>query len=359
MAITVACPNCQARLAAPDAAAGKRVKCAKCQQILVVPEAAPGFEVVEVPEITPLARPPASVRNRVIVEDEEEPIRPMARNARPADEDDDDDERPVRRRRRRDEDDDDDEDDRPRRKKKSQRSRGFLDHPAVMIVGGLLGVAVAAGVLYAVWSTQEKEQVNAGNQPAGVKDYFVVNGPRLRPGNNDANPPVEGPADWRSFSLPDTPLTVSFPVRPLPPTAPGGEQQQGGTAVVYLAAHNNMLYQVSVITPDEPPPPDVSTGTILDQLAAGMILAGGLGKETSRTSLLVGGHRGRQLVFANGDKNAVIRMTYVDGRVYILSVVSPRAFATTDPAVVPFFDSVKIADVGARAPVLSPDRFRG
>ena len=41
MSIAVVCPNCSAKLNAPDGAAGKKVKCPKCQTAMLVPEALP------------------------------------------------------------------------------------------------------------------------------------------------------------------------------------------------------------------------------------------------------------------------------------------------------------------------------
>ncbi len=53
MPIPVLCDNCQTRLNAPDAAAGKKVKCPKCQAVMAVPAAA-------APEPPPVpSRPPA------------------------------------------------------------------------------------------------------------------------------------------------------------------------------------------------------------------------------------------------------------------------------------------------------------
>ncbi|MDY3563562.1 zinc-ribbon domain-containing protein [Gemmata sp. JC673] len=65
MSIPVSCPNCSAKLNAPAAAAGKRVKCPKCQTACSVPpsafevvnDAPPAFEVVDDDASLPIARP--------------------------------------------------------------------------------------------------------------------------------------------------------------------------------------------------------------------------------------------------------------------------------------------------------------
>jgi hypothetical protein len=59
MPILVPCPNCSAKLNAPDAAAGKRVKCPKCTRVINVPAAVVEYEVVDDdPPPTPARRKP-------------------------------------------------------------------------------------------------------------------------------------------------------------------------------------------------------------------------------------------------------------------------------------------------------------
>jgi hypothetical protein len=57
MAIAVVCPQCGARLNAPDIAAGKRVKCPKCQALVNVPQTAPASSMGYV-EVVPSPAPP-------------------------------------------------------------------------------------------------------------------------------------------------------------------------------------------------------------------------------------------------------------------------------------------------------------
>ena len=44
MPITVTCPNCSAKMKAPDTTAGKKIKCPKCQAAITVPEPEADFE---------------------------------------------------------------------------------------------------------------------------------------------------------------------------------------------------------------------------------------------------------------------------------------------------------------------------
>ncbi|VTR94805.1 Uncharacterized protein OS=Fimbriimonas ginsengisoli Gsoil 348 GN=OP10G_1685 PE=4 SV=1 [Gemmata massiliana] len=50
MPIPISCPGCEARIKAPDAAAGKVVRCPKCQGRIAVPATEPAFEVVDEPD---------------------------------------------------------------------------------------------------------------------------------------------------------------------------------------------------------------------------------------------------------------------------------------------------------------------
>ncbi len=81
MAIPVVCPQCGARLNAPDIAAGKRVKCPKCQALANVPNATPASSAGYAPTVLPSAgasmrgpgTPPAP-RVAVAVEDDDEVV---------------------------------------------------------------------------------------------------------------------------------------------------------------------------------------------------------------------------------------------------------------------------------------------
>jgi hypothetical protein len=61
MAIAVVCPQCSARLNAPDIAAGKRVKCPKCQVLVNVPQAAPASSAGSVEVVSSPTYPPSRV----------------------------------------------------------------------------------------------------------------------------------------------------------------------------------------------------------------------------------------------------------------------------------------------------------
>jgi hypothetical protein len=211
-------------MSAPDAAAGKRVKCPKCQTLIDVPSADLGYEVVDAPPAAAVT--PARVG----------PARP----GRPAPADDEDD-RPARRPR---DDDEDDEDDRPRRKpaKRKGKKMDFLSSPPVLIVGGLIGCAVAAGFLYKVSQYVEREK---------EREEAALRGPVLPgPAGQPKAPPVPAtpPPGWQTFAPPGTGLTVAVPIALQPQIVP--KQPSGGKAEIWQAVHNEKVYQVNVITPE-------------------------------------------------------------------------------------------------------------
>jgi hypothetical protein len=193
MPISVVCPGCSAKLNAPDAAAGKKVKCPKCQGAIVVPAAAAQFEVVEdepaPPAKKPVAAAPARPRVKAEVEADgkEEDARPRKKPVKAAaDEDDEEDEKPrkkakvvaeddeeERKPRKKKRDEEEDEDERPRKKKKK---KGGGTSVARTVIGALVLVILlgVAGAIYYVKffsnddETASKPPENAG-PPAGPK----------------------------------------------------------------------------------------------------------------------------------------------------------------------------------------------
>ncbi len=130
MPIPVQCPDCSARLTAPDAAAGKKVKCPKCGAPIAVAPAPAGFEIVNEPAEVDPSEPAKKPEKKVARAEAEE-----------------DDERPRSRKRQKIE---NDEDDKPR-KKRDQAEPGSKKPLIFALVGvGLLlliGGVVAAVVL--------------------------------------------------------------------------------------------------------------------------------------------------------------------------------------------------------------------
>lgn len=184
MPIAVVCSGCSAKLNAPDAAAGKRVKCPKpgCGTVITVPAPAPatGFEVVDeeppapkkpAPAQAPAPKKPAVAADededdaddvpkkpakkpaRAVADDEEDD-RPTKAKKRARDDDEDDDDRPAAKKKRPAYDDEDDEDDdRPTKKKKK---KGGMS-PAVLAAIAVGALLVLGGVGYGVYALAFKK----------------------------------------------------------------------------------------------------------------------------------------------------------------------------------------------------------
>jgi hypothetical protein len=176
MPIPVECPGCGARLNAPDAGAGKKVRCPKpnCGELIPVP-AALVAEEVEVVDASP-APPPRRPSRRDDEDDrprrrrdEDEDERPRRRRDEDDDrtrgrrrDDEDDDRRPTRRRR------EEDEDDRPRRDRHPPpRRRRGLGTPAVVaiVIGSILALG---GIGYGIYAMLGGSKTPL---PPGWKEY--------------------------------------------------------------------------------------------------------------------------------------------------------------------------------------------
>jgi hypothetical protein len=172
MPIPVVCESCNAKLNAPDAAAGKSLKCPKCKGAITVPDpAAAQFEVVdEEPAAPPKAKLATPAKKKpVVVEDEDEDEKPKAKKKKPVliEEDDDEDEKPKAKKKKPvlveedddDEEDDDEEDDKPRKKKKKKKVVSAVDsgNMARTIIG-IVVLLIALGFAAYVWWDRSKEK---------------------------------------------------------------------------------------------------------------------------------------------------------------------------------------------------------
>ena len=196
MPIIVVCPKCSAKLNAPDAAAGKKVKCPKgaCGTIVSVPiPEAPAFEDAEE---APKSQSAVKKAPKASIEDDAPPKKGLKRSRQDDDEDeqpkgklkksrkdesddenedrpkskrrrDDDEEEDRPRRKRRRDDDEEDEDDRPKKKKK-KKSGGI---PPVAIVGIVVGALVVMGGvgygIYALAFSDNDSKTSSGSGGSG------------------------------------------------------------------------------------------------------------------------------------------------------------------------------------------------
>lgn len=209
----IACPNCAAKLNAPEAAAGKRVGCPRCQTPIPVPaaDADPGFEVVDEEEAAlpkPATKPAKAVPAKAVA------VKPAPRDDGEAEE------KPKARKPTRVDDDDEEDDDRPRKKKAAGKSKSKL--PFILLGCGGFAFLGIVGILvlgyYLSESTTDRNK-NGGLGPNGGQGW---NPPNAAANAKPVTPPPagRGPAGWVDFNDPKGNFTVSFPV---PPTAVDAE----------------------------------------------------------------------------------------------------------------------------------------
>jgi hypothetical protein len=188
MSISVLCPNCGAKLNAPDSTAGKKVKCPKCQTAMLVPEALleADYEVVDDPQ--PPKKPAVKAKVKADVE---------------LDEDDD---RPRKKRRQ----DDDEDDDQPRKKKRRKQDD---DEPGFFtprnIVGGVLLLILLGVAGYVFYDRYGKKKDDTASNPS-------PSNPNPQPGPGGPGPIRPGPGG---------------PIRP----GPGGPIRPGPGGTVHPA----------------------------------------------------------------------------------------------------------------------------
>jgi WD40 repeat protein len=251
MPIAVTCPGCSAKMKAPDAAAGKKVKCPKCQGVITVPGSAQ-FEVVD-EQSAPAKRPgfgggpkPTMKAAPEVVEEEEKPNPKVKdedeedekprKNSKAAVEEDEEDEKP--RKKRRDEDDkrdavdkprkkakaaaEDDEDDKPRKKtrdeddeddrptKKKKKKRSDDEGGATNMVRNVIGVVllvillgVAGYVFYDKYGkTRDEETASNPTPPSGPPGGSGSGRPSGPPGGRPGGSDMGQPGGTNAAAVP-------------------------------------------------------------------------------------------------------------------------------------------------------------
>ena len=221
MPVIVPCPKCQAKLSAPENAAGKQIRCPKCGTVTEVPTFVAAEEVPVVDAA--IAKPRPKVVPAVVEEDEPPP--PKRRAER--DEEDEDD-RPRKKNRSRD---DDDYDDRPRRGSRRQGRRGGSGGKiALYVLGGLL---LLGGIGFGIWMLVSMDGPLAHKSPVpqGWKQYTDREG------------------TFRAY-FPKEPemMTVPVPTRPIGggPIDPDVNAFRPGTAYVVFGPDSPVYIEVIV-----------------------------------------------------------------------------------------------------------------
>lgn len=321
MPIALFCGNCNAKLNAPDAAAGKKVKCPKCATILQIPlpEPEPSFEVVD---DEPAPRPITKAKPKPVVLDEgdedEPPPRKKQTTKKPA---------VVL--------DEDDGDERPRLKKGKGKSKKQAGGNKPLILGGAVAGVALIGVL--VWFFVLREPSVASNTPAPPpEDSSKAKTPRPQPGGR-VKPP---PAGWYTHT--DNGFACSLPVgtRMAPPALPPGSPEPPvwrgvGRGVGYLVQRN----AIERIAPEHRENLARNPDTGLQALATQYF---GAYKIERTVSVTVDGVPGLQLTLSRPTDTLLVRLAVDDGGAWILTCSSREALTDTDDRVKPFFDGFVI-----------------
>lgn len=176
MPVAVICGSCDAKLNAPDAAAGKTVKCPKCGVMLVIPFPEPDtdFEVIEddqpaKPRPATKAPPPAKPKSKPVVDDDDEAQPAPKKKLRPAVAEDDEDDRPAKKKGAKkpvvv------DEDDAPRPKKKGAKGKKPTANGGnlpLWIGGGVGGLAVIGLLVWLLFLRGPAADKPGANNPPG------------------------------------------------------------------------------------------------------------------------------------------------------------------------------------------------
>ena len=185
MPIAIVCPECAAKIRAPDAAAGKRVRCPRpnCGAVISVPS--PEFGVVD--EAPAPFRPPEKPKRTAPVADETE----QRKRPRRASEDDDSQE-------------DDEEEFRPVRRKKGRKAQGVS--PVLIVGGAILGLFVVGGVGYGIY-----ELVSKGKEPAiAATAPPSASAPAPKEAGTES-PKSHLPVGWSEYRATQDPFTIQLP----------------------------------------------------------------------------------------------------------------------------------------------------
>ncbi len=372
MPIPVVCGSCSAKLMAPDAAAGKKVKCKNCQAVIAVPvpvaEEESDFEFVDPATLAPpkpvAAKPvvaavvPVKAKSKpaVIVEDEDNEefdfgAAPEKSKAKVVANDDNEDDVPKPKKKSKtvvaldneDEDDaprkskkkavtvedEDDEDDTPRKSKKKKKG-----NPLIFVLGGV-GALFALGFIgVMIWyvAVREKEGT-AGTKPTATDG---TGGPYQQPAVVPAVPPV--PAGWTQYNRNSHSMYFKESFGPTTPRQASVNQTLLDKVVAGYGSKSLMLSMsityrkeaLGKMPPAADPYPQMEAATAE------------YGKIVSRKDIVIDGKPGREvLIQFEVGQTMYWRMVLAFNREYHFGVTEPGITEQSESYRV-VFDSVKL-----------------
>jgi hypothetical protein len=314
MPITIICPNCDARLSAPETVLGKKVKCKKCDEPFVAGQAAPEDAVDE----RPAKRGKAAARSRAN-DDEDAPPRKATKARGPVDDEDQAADEP-----------------RPKAKTKGKKKKK-QGSPALLFVlfgvGALVLIGGGLGIYFGFIKEDKLTQSTAGTD--GSK------GPPAPPKGPPGGPVAVGA--WVEHVDAEGKFRISFPGRPSTQNQTvnaGGVQQT--LRVTQLQAGVEVFVANAVAIPaGENADPERLLDAAEQQAGAQMQGA----TVASKQPVTHAGVSGRELVISiqspAGVLTGVVRLFVTNGRIYTFGVVGP-AVQSGSPNVVKYFESLKL-----------------
>jgi len=333
MPITLTCPNCDARLDAPDDIAGRKVQCNKCGKKF----RAPAFEVINEDDRSDrrAARSASKSRSRSAADDVEQDERSSRRTDRASrrrEHDDQDDRDGDKDRTRRGSQDDKDAEGEPRARKKKGKKRKRV---SPVVLWSLIGVGVLlliAGIgAWISFSGDKSDGSAAKGGPVSDAGGAPAGDPNL-PG-------------WLEFADPNGQYKVRLPRMPAAPTKqlwplPNGEQAE---ATMYTVEIGGGMYSVAnLIVPGR------EAGAPADPLLDDTVSRGTAWFKgaviKNQANITHQGFPGRQAVleYKGGKGSTVVRVILAGNRMFWV-VANGDNFAPDTPKVKGFFDSLKIS----------------
>ena len=343
MPIPVVCASCQAKLVAPDAAAGKRVKCKKCEAVIVVPtpavEEASDFEFVE-PAVP--AKPAIRVAKPVADRDDEAVPKKKSKSKVIVEEgaDDEDDGQAPRKAKRKFKAPlivDEEEDDAPRT---PQRATKAEMNPLVLAGLGGAGLFAVIAVGVAVWFIAIRDDKAAATNATPAVRQPSSNGPT--PTDAPTPPPKAAiPAGWTKHEM--TGCTVcfkdSFGKLIATKSKPGDKTDFDKLHIGVISETTKLMSAFYIQHSPESYPKAVQdiekTPVIATDESA-------MGEVTSETKTTIDGQDAREFrVQFVGGKVAFVRQVSAYNRIYIFSV-SESNLTEQSETYRAFFDNIKL-----------------
>jgi hypothetical protein len=334
MPVTIACPNCDDRHAAPDDIEGKKVRCKKCGETF---RARPVEE--DVGDDRPAGRAAKSAsksRSRPAADDADEDARPSRRTGKASRRREDDDEpdrdegedRPRRRSR-----DEDDEADEPRPRKKKGKKAKKAGRPVVLFISIGVGVLVLILLFVGIFS--------GDREPDAAPSGPVSDAGAGADGGAAGDPALPG---WLEFADPNGQFKVRVPRMPAAPPTQQWPLSNGepAEATIYPVEIGGGLYAVAhLVVPGREagaPADPVLDDTIGEGVGwfKGAVIK-------SRTNITHQKFPGRQAVLEYpGVKGSTVLRVILAGNRMFWVVAKGDNLAADNPKVRGFFDSLKI-----------------